>query len=330
MQTGHKATISTLSYAIRFWSRGTKRAFFLRHEGYLGAIGAWIKHISIAEPHLQQVRPQEDRQGTPVFSKSTSTEAPLHVNVTAVTDTIAAPLVSPPESARTRSSSSSSGGALRSPLPPLPPTPSQAQDEQPLSQHELGGVSLGDHSLPPFLAEALGPSPSQAAAMPSSSSASIIVPALTVNSRPAVNGHGHKGGVSVAPALSRVASERAPNDEEMRPTTESEQETSQAGQDQSLEDMISALSPSDKAILAPVLKELDSLRGHGALSLSEPSEGDPQEGKDTTDVADLLAKLEIADLAADGLEGKLDELLARLDTMLESRTEEQAQVLIER
>ena len=94
--------------------------------------------------------------------------------------------------------------------------------------------------------------------------------------------------------------------------------------------MISALSPSDKAILAPVLKELDSLRGHGALSLSEPSEGDPQEGKDTTDVADLLAKLEIADLAADGLEGKLDELLARLDTMLESRTEEQAQVLIER
>lgn len=43
---GHQATISTLSYAIRFWSKGTKRAFFLRHEGYLGAIGAWIKHVS--------------------------------------------------------------------------------------------------------------------------------------------------------------------------------------------------------------------------------------------------------------------------------------------
>jgi type II pantothenate kinase len=42
---GHQATISTLSYAIRFWSKGTKRAFFLRHEGYLGAIGAWIKHL---------------------------------------------------------------------------------------------------------------------------------------------------------------------------------------------------------------------------------------------------------------------------------------------
>lgn len=43
---GHQATISTLSYAIRFWSKGSKRAFFLRHEGYLGAIGAWIKHVS--------------------------------------------------------------------------------------------------------------------------------------------------------------------------------------------------------------------------------------------------------------------------------------------
>jgi len=32
---GHPATISTLSYAIRFWSRGTKKALFLRHEGFL-------------------------------------------------------------------------------------------------------------------------------------------------------------------------------------------------------------------------------------------------------------------------------------------------------
>lgn len=43
---GHAATISTLSYAIRFWSKGTKRALFLRHEGYLGGIGAWLKNLS--------------------------------------------------------------------------------------------------------------------------------------------------------------------------------------------------------------------------------------------------------------------------------------------
>ncbi|KAF8204391.1 type II pantothenate kinase [Mycena galopus ATCC 62051] len=42
---GHAATIGTLSYAIRFWSKGTKRALFLRHEGFLGSIGAWLKNI---------------------------------------------------------------------------------------------------------------------------------------------------------------------------------------------------------------------------------------------------------------------------------------------
>ncbi|KAI0783407.1 fumble [Abortiporus biennis] len=49
---GHAATISTLSYAIRFWSKGTKRALFLRHEGFLGAIGAWIKNIG--EEHVDE------------------------------------------------------------------------------------------------------------------------------------------------------------------------------------------------------------------------------------------------------------------------------------
>ncbi|XP_006454191.1 hypothetical protein AGABI2DRAFT_197040 [Agaricus bisporus var. bisporus H97] len=46
---GHAATIATLSYAIRFWSKGTKRALFLRHEGFLGSIGAWIRNIDEEE-----------------------------------------------------------------------------------------------------------------------------------------------------------------------------------------------------------------------------------------------------------------------------------------
>jgi len=45
---GHASTIATLSYAIRFWSKGTKRALFLRHEGFLGALGAWIKNMEPA------------------------------------------------------------------------------------------------------------------------------------------------------------------------------------------------------------------------------------------------------------------------------------------
>ncbi|KAI1348032.1 fumble-domain-containing protein [Xylaria sp. FL0043] len=39
---GHPQTMNTLSYAIRFWSKGTKQAYFLRHEGYLGAVGAFL------------------------------------------------------------------------------------------------------------------------------------------------------------------------------------------------------------------------------------------------------------------------------------------------
>lgn len=40
---GHRQTMNTLSYAIKFWSNGEKRAYFLRHEGYLGSVGAFLK-----------------------------------------------------------------------------------------------------------------------------------------------------------------------------------------------------------------------------------------------------------------------------------------------
>lgn len=35
--------MNTLSYAIKFWSKGEKKAYFLRHEGYLGAVGAFLR-----------------------------------------------------------------------------------------------------------------------------------------------------------------------------------------------------------------------------------------------------------------------------------------------
>ncbi|KAL6245715.1 hypothetical protein RBB50_007714 [Rhinocladiella similis] len=40
---GHTQTMNTLSYAIKFWSKGEKQAYFLRHEGYLGSVGAFLK-----------------------------------------------------------------------------------------------------------------------------------------------------------------------------------------------------------------------------------------------------------------------------------------------
>ncbi|KAJ2440059.1 hypothetical protein IWW46_004157 [Coemansia sp. RSA 2440] len=39
---GHPLTMHTLSYAINFWSKGEMRALFLRHEGFLGATGAFF------------------------------------------------------------------------------------------------------------------------------------------------------------------------------------------------------------------------------------------------------------------------------------------------
>lgn len=38
----HYQTIRTLSFAINFWSQGEKKAYFLNHEGYLGAMGAFL------------------------------------------------------------------------------------------------------------------------------------------------------------------------------------------------------------------------------------------------------------------------------------------------
>lgn len=40
--SGHMQTIHTLSYALNFWSKGEMQSYFLRHEGYLGSVGAFM------------------------------------------------------------------------------------------------------------------------------------------------------------------------------------------------------------------------------------------------------------------------------------------------
>lgn len=87
---GHAATMATLSYAIRFWSKGTKTAMFLRHEGvralsgccdfvnealmaiavgcwnkllqFLGSVGAWLKNIDVPAGHSNSEEPDVTRQ----------------------------------------------------------------------------------------------------------------------------------------------------------------------------------------------------------------------------------------------------------------------------
>lgn len=40
----HAVTMSCISYAINFWSKGEIQAVFLKHEGYLGTIGSFFYH----------------------------------------------------------------------------------------------------------------------------------------------------------------------------------------------------------------------------------------------------------------------------------------------
>ncbi|KAL7261121.1 hypothetical protein ACSBR1_006712 [Camellia fascicularis] len=43
---GHAYTMDTISVAVNFWSKGEAKAMFLRHEGFLGALGAFRSYKS--------------------------------------------------------------------------------------------------------------------------------------------------------------------------------------------------------------------------------------------------------------------------------------------
>ena len=45
---GNAYTMDTISFAIRFWSKGSMKAMFLRHEGFLGALGAFLKSAGVS------------------------------------------------------------------------------------------------------------------------------------------------------------------------------------------------------------------------------------------------------------------------------------------
>ncbi|KAM4703444.1 4'-phosphopantetheine phosphatase isoform 2-T2 [Rhinophrynus dorsalis] len=49
---GHPVTMHTITYSINFFSKGEVQALFLRHEGYLGAIGAFLKGAEQDNPNM--------------------------------------------------------------------------------------------------------------------------------------------------------------------------------------------------------------------------------------------------------------------------------------
>lgn len=47
----HPLSMHTISYSIKYWSHGKVKPLFLRHEGYLGAIGAFLYGAEPSEKH---------------------------------------------------------------------------------------------------------------------------------------------------------------------------------------------------------------------------------------------------------------------------------------
>ncbi|WIA23193.1 hypothetical protein OEZ86_010083 [Tetradesmus obliquus] len=86
---GHPYTMETISFAIKFWSQGEMSALFLRHEGFLGAVGAFLKvhpmHVptasSVAAGHARAAAANAadgegavSRQNSRVLHESASTK----------------------------------------------------------------------------------------------------------------------------------------------------------------------------------------------------------------------------------------------------------------
>ncbi|GAV61025.1 Fumble domain-containing protein [Cephalotus follicularis] len=51
---GHTYTMDTISVAVNFWSKGDAKAMFLRHEGFLGALGAFMSYEKHGLDDLQR------------------------------------------------------------------------------------------------------------------------------------------------------------------------------------------------------------------------------------------------------------------------------------
>ncbi|XP_023931530.1 pantothenate kinase 4 isoform X2 [Lingula anatina] len=72
---GHPMTMQTISFAISFWSKGEIQALFLRHEGYLGAIGAFLKGAE--EEEADKYSWIEDYAGSSGLQSPRTSKVPL-------------------------------------------------------------------------------------------------------------------------------------------------------------------------------------------------------------------------------------------------------------
>ncbi|XP_076763121.1 4'-phosphopantetheine phosphatase [Xylocopa sonorina] len=72
----HPLSMHTISYSIKYWSDGKVKPLFLRHEGYLGAIGAFLYSTEKSDEHSWL----ENYAGSSGFKDSISTDLGIKVD----------------------------------------------------------------------------------------------------------------------------------------------------------------------------------------------------------------------------------------------------------
>ncbi|PWZ01273.1 fumble-domain-containing protein [Testicularia cyperi] len=245
---GHQATISTLSYAIRFWSKGTKRAFFLRHEGYLGAVGAWIKHVTTDTTAAAGPAANPRAHAAAVASK---------LGMTTSTPAVPSGLGREAETSTSTTAGSVSQEVAES------TTKSGTDQQQPQQPPSQAGVS--DLDFLNGLMSAQGPADHRPTAL---------------NSTPAA------AAATASQTQSRSNEATAPSDDEA-------------------------------AQLREILSSLNSLKIPDGPVLSGDALAAAEQERD--EILSLLANLDQTEEIVDGLEGRLDTLLASLDGMIASQ-----------
>ncbi|CDS37703.1 pantothenate kinase 4 [Echinococcus multilocularis] len=121
---GHRLTMEVISFAVNYWSNGALKAMFLRHEGYLGAVGAFMK--ASQPPTFAQCNGVETGEAS--ASQSPNNQVPQKQQR---------------HSSKCWSESYATSLIARSSMPP-----SSSTDGLTLSDFEL--EHLGDMSLEPF------------------------------------------------------------------------------------------------------------------------------------------------------------------------------------
>ncbi|CAD6928465.1 unnamed protein product [Tilletia controversa] len=303
---GHHATINTLSYAIRFWSKGTKRALFLRHEGYLGAVGAWIRQVG-------------GEGSAPIGNPMPGAQAPSSSARSAPTR---------PEPVRSATSHTSAhGGTPPAPAPAPSPAPAASESQEPTSEKallaNLDKLTPADRALlePLFQNERDEKAPASGA-----SDAALIAspPSAPASSKP-----NHAASMAASAQddwMSLVSGVYA-----------AEQARTRADEALASSRAAPANEPASRVVSGETGQ--DEVNGGGPREElhgdDEDEDEDEEEDVDeeemmrrlaaeNPELAELLKKMDNANGAADGLERRLDGLLDNLDGLLDRS--QQAQI----